>query len=70
MRKYAAVLQGFRLMNKIWRDKGIKFQGYPVRALTYKCIAMGTDLRCLELIAGCQPLRLLVEIEENILISI
>ncbi|ETO00108.1 PI3K-CA alpha, partial [Reticulomyxa filosa] len=36
----AAVLQLFRLFNKIWREAGLEYNDCPVRAHYYKCVAM------------------------------
>ena len=69
LRRDAAVLHVFRLMNKIWREKGLEFTQVPVNALTYKCIAMSPDFGMIELIEGCKPLRLVSALEDTITIA-
>jgi len=53
-------------MNKIWREKGLEFVQIPIRALTYKCVAISPECGVLELIQGCKPLRLVGALEETI----
>ncbi|ETO28377.1 hypothetical protein RFI_08755, partial [Reticulomyxa filosa] len=65
----AAVLQLFRLFNKIWREAGLEYNDCPVRAHYYKCVAMAPDFGCIELIPGCKPLRLVGEIDEDITVK-
>eukprot|EP01084_Bolivina_argentea_P074498 135137_1 len=69
LRRDAAVLHVFRLMNKIWREQGLDFMQVPVNALTYKCIAMSPDFGIIELVEGCKPLRLVSALEDTITIA-
>ena len=69
MRRDAAVLHVFRLMNKIWREKGLEFTQVPVNALTYKCVAMSPEFGMIELVEGCKPLRLVSALEDTITIA-
>ena len=69
LRRDCAVLHVFRLMNKIWREKGLEFTQVPVNAMTYKCIAMSPDFGLIELIESCRPLRLVSALEDSITIQ-
>eukprot|EP01083_Nonionella_stella_P300451 1025801_1 len=66
LRRDCATLNVFRLMNKVWREKGLEFTNVPVNAFTYKCVAMSADFGVIELIEGCKPLRLVSALEDTI----
>eukprot|EP01083_Nonionella_stella_P059726 156314_1 len=69
LRRDVAVLHVFRLMNKIFRERGLSFGGCPVRAMTYKCSAISPESGIIELIDGCKPLRLVSALEDTITIA-
>ena len=52
-------------MNAIWEEHELEYNGHPIRALTYLCVAMGTDFGCIELVENCIPLRNILTLKEK-----
>ena len=49
----------FQFFNAIWKDerKNLTYGEHCVNARTYRCIAMGPDFGCIELIPNCKTLK-------------
>eukprot|EP00298_Acanthocystis_sp_HF-20_P008187 c17529_g2_i1.p1 GENE.c17529_g2_i1~~c17529_g2_i1.p1 ORF type:complete len:464 (-),score=164.80 c17529_g2_i1:11-1402(-) len=57
MRYDVAVLNIFKIMNFIWKEEKLFFNGTQVEASIYKCISMNSDIGMCELINDVIPLR-------------
>jgi phosphatidylinositol kinase/protein kinase (PI-3 family) len=66
LRQDMAVLQIFRLINRLWMLDGLCFKGLPVRALEYGCLALGADKGCIESVPDCESLRKVVKLSKQL----
>lgn len=57
LRQDSAVMFFFHLLNSIWEENDMKYNGHPIRALTYMCVAISPNFGAIEFVEDCVPLR-------------
>lgn len=57
IRRDAACIQAFRLMNMLFELEGLQFNDIPARAVAYGCLPIGQSRGLIECVEGCKSIR-------------
>lgn len=65
LRQDMGVLSVFRAVNYFWAAEKLEFDGHPVEAHIYECVAMSDKMGVIEFVAGCHSMTHVKTVAQN-----